>query len=232
MARPRQGQPPFGTPHQQMLQAAAGEQADPYHAPGAGLYPACIALRPEFLRQPSVVHRPLADLCLFGSLQSATNVVPFTVFAAGRDLLTLQAYADWSVAAFFHAAVGAVPELPQAVQLLTTGLPGLAEPQFVLTAAGAPSLSVPLDLRDFGGPVVAINPAGGGSLETVLQEILGMEEAELLQEHLLRRDLFLQDARGGIHTAFPEAADDLQWLRLRSRAPLHRGAPLPGHGAW
>ena len=217
-------------PAQLLLQAAAAEQADPYHAIGAGLYPACIDFRPAFLRQPSVVHRPLADLCLFSSLQSATNVLPFTVLATGRDVFTLQAYSDWSLAAFFHTAVGVVSELPQAVQLLTTGLPGLAEPQFVLTTAGAPCLAVPLDLREFGGNVVVVNPAPSTSLEDLLQGELDLAEDDVLQDHLLRRDLFLQDARGGMQTAVPEDAADLQWLRLRSRTPARISSLWPNPG--
>ena len=122
-----------------------------------------------FARRSSGCASALGCLCLFSSLQSATNVLPFTVLATGRDVFTLQAYSDWSLAAFFHTAVGVVSELPQAVQLLTTGLPGLAEPQFVLTTAGAPCLAVPLDLREFGGNIVVVNPAPSTSLEDLLQ---------------------------------------------------------------
>ena len=119
-------------PAARLARLAAAEQADPYHVPGAGLYPACINFRPAFLRQAPVVHRPLADLCLFGHSGSGPGPLPFTVFAAGQDPLVLHAYPDWSPAAYFHAATGAFNDLPQAVQLLMPGLPGFPEPQLVL----------------------------------------------------------------------------------------------------
>ena len=50
LARPKSNQSGQSMPAQLLLQAAAAEQADPYHAIGAGLYPACIDFRPAFLR--------------------------------------------------------------------------------------------------------------------------------------------------------------------------------------
>ena len=143
-------------PVQLLIDLAAAEQADPYYANAAGLYPACIELRPGFLRHPDVVHRPLAELCLLRNLRTAPSALQFSVLDAEHGVLTLQAYADWSLAAFFHAVNGALADLPRSVQLLTAGLPGLAEPQFVRTAASATNLAVPFDFRGFGGPVVVV----------------------------------------------------------------------------
>ncbi|CAE7777776.1 unnamed protein product [Symbiodinium sp. CCMP2592] len=210
---------PGATP-QQLLQLAAEEEAVPYHQPGAGLYPACVAFQPDFLRQPEVVHRPLADLCLFAGLQTGTGCLDFTVHVAGAAPTTLQAYSDWSLASFFHAAIGAIPELPQAVQMLVSGVPGLPEPQFVLTAAGATSPAVPVDFRFVGGPIATVCATQADSIEHLLQFAPGLEMSEHVQELLLQRDLFLQDARGGVHTAVPGQAADLQWLRVVSRAGI------------
>eukprot|EP00439_Symbiodinium_sp_Y106_P015160 s9841_g2.t1 len=141
-------------PVQLLIDLAAAEQADPYYANAAGLYPACIELRPGFLRHPDVVHRPLAELCLLRNLRTAPSALQFSVLDAEHGVLTLQAYADWSLAAFFHAVNGALADLPRSVQLLTAGLPGLAEPQFVRTAASATNLAE----RNFNIPVLVYQP--------------------------------------------------------------------------
>ncbi|CAE7300846.1 unnamed protein product [Symbiodinium sp. CCMP2592] len=214
------GEPQEATPAQRLLRLAAAESADPFHQAGAGLYPSCVAFSPDFLRRPEVVHRPLADLCLFDSLQVSTGGLDFTVHAAGAEAIAMQAYPDWSLATFFHAATNAVPQLPQAVQLLLSGVPGLPEPQFVLTAAGANGIAFPVDFRFIGGPVVTVSAAQGDTIEQLLQHAPGLETSEAVQDLLLHRDLFLQDARGGIHTAVPENAAELQWLRVVNRAGI------------
>ncbi|CAE7814113.1 unnamed protein product [Symbiodinium sp. CCMP2592] len=219
-ARVPTGMPNSSLPAQRLMQLAAAEAADPYHQEGAGLYPSCIALRPAFLRQPEVVHRPLADLCLFESLRATTGGLEFTVHVAGAEAALLPAHSDWSLAAFFHAATGVTAELPQAVQLLMSGVPGLPEPQFVLTAAGADEPAVPVDFRFVGGPIVTVSAVPGQDIEHLVQAAPGLEESDLLQELLLNRDLFLQDARGGVHTAVPDNAAELQWLRVVSRAGI------------
>ncbi|CAE7517987.1 ABCB5 [Symbiodinium sp. CCMP2592] len=169
-------------------------------------------------KQPAVVHSPLVDLCLYGSLTTASNAFHFTVLAAGLPCLTEPAHRDWTVAGFFHAAVNSVPALPQSVQLLTHSIAGLPEPQFVLTTAGARAGAVPIDCRGIGGPVTVVQAPAGTDIGDLLQDVPELAELDCIQELLLQRDLFLQDSRGGIHVAIPDEAADLQWLRLVSRS--------------
>ena len=129
---------------------------------------------------------------------------------------------------------GALPDLPGAVQLLTSGVPGFAEPQFVLTGAGAPHPVLPFDLRGLGGPVTALSLAPGVAVEDMVREAPSLDLSELMQDLLLRHDLFLQDARGGMHTAIPSEVEHLQWLRLRSRSHPDHGmvCQLPPWGGF
>ena len=66
--------------------------------------------------------------------------------------------------------------------------------------------------------LLLLEAAAGVTVEELVQATPETAELPFLQELLLRRDLFLQDARGGVRTAIPEEAADLQWFRIVGRS--------------
>ena len=157
------------------------------------------------------MHHPLVDFCLFPGLGTPFSAGrpghphTFTVFAAGRPVTTLPATTAWSAAHFFQAAFAWLGHTPRQAQMLTQGLPGLPEPQIVLTTHDAPSsaLVVPVDLRGLGGGIVPIAAVPGQPAQDLVQDIQVLGATHPLVP--LFHDLFLQD---------PALLDDVQWLRV------------------
>ena len=82
--------------------------------------------------------------------------------------------------------------------MLTPGLSGLPEPQLVLTMDDVLGTALAVDLTGMGAGAVVLDLTPGTPVEDVTQSLqVDGAAVSLLQELALRRDLFLQDARGG-----------------------------------
>ena len=180
--------------------------------------------RPADLCHDNCAHHPLADFCLFPSLGAPFSAGrpehphTFTVLAAGRPVTTLPANTAWSAAQFFHAAFAWLGHTPRQAQMLTPSLPGLPEPQIVLTTHDAPSsaLVVPVDFRGVGGGVVPTIAVPGQPAQELVHDVQILDTVHPFLP--LFHDLFLQDTRGGVHDQVPALLDDVQWLRVCSLA--------------
>ena len=175
---------------------------------------------PTDLCQGDLLHRPLSESCLFPSLgpPSAQGVQvaahQFTVIAHGHPVVTLPATTAWTLANFFQAAFAWLGHAPRSARILTQSLPGLPEPQIVLTDQDAHpnAVVVPLDLRPWGMSVMPAALTPGLHVSEVLSQ-LQLPTLDLPGSPFYH-DLFLQDARGGVHQYTPDSLDEVQWFRL------------------
>ena len=177
---------------------------------------------PADLCQGDFLHRPLCESCLFPGLgppfaQSSHTVDhQFTVLLCGRPVTVLPATTAWTLANFFQAAFAWLGHAPRHALLITQSLPGLPEPQIVLTDQDThPAATVvPLDLRTWGGEVVPVALQPGMHVS----DVVGQLQLSWLEPpgDPLYHELFLQDTRGGVHYHIPDNLDDVQWLRLCS----------------
>ncbi|OLQ11339.1 hypothetical protein AK812_SmicGene4821 [Symbiodinium microadriaticum] len=175
---------------------------------------------PADLCQGDLLHRPLSDSCLFPSLgppsAQGTPVAAhqFTIIANGHPVVTLPATTAWTLANFFQAAFAWLGHAPRFARILTQSLPGLPEPQIVLTDQDVPpsAVVVPLDLRPWGVNIVPVVLTPGLPVSEVLSQLqLPMFE---LAGNPIYHDLFLQDTRGGVHQHTPDSLDEVQWFRV------------------
>ncbi|CAE7826695.1 unnamed protein product, partial [Symbiodinium sp. CCMP2456] len=164
--------------------------------------------------QPLAASFLFPDLAGAGGSGLAVGTHYFAVIAWDRPVGVLPAAADWSLASFFQAAETWLGHAPRIALLLTHSVPNLPAPQFVLTDYDVPASAevVPLDLRPWGGDVVPLVAVPGSAVGDVLNHLPGLPP--VLGQVPLHHDLFLQDARGGLHAHIPEDLSDVQWFRV------------------
>ena len=204
------------------------EIAHPMMFAGAAL-PAGTCL-PVDLCQGDFLHRPLSDSCLFPRLgpplAHGAQIMEhqFTVMACGRPITVLPATTAWTLANFFQAAFAWLGHAPRHALLLTQSLPGLPEPQIVLTDqdTSIAATVVPLDLRTWGGEVTPVALTPGMHVSDVVGQFQ-LPQLEPLGSPIYH-DLFLQDTRGGVYQHTPDSLEEVQWFRVCSQA--REGGPL------
>ena len=177
---------------------------------------------PTDLCQGDFLHRPLSDSCLFPSLGPPfvrgmqTTAHQFTIITCGHPVVILPATTAWTLANFFQAAFAWLGHAPRHARILTQSLPGLPEPQIVITDQDVPSEAsvVPFDLRAWGVSVLPVVVSPGQHISEILGQL--QLPAFELPGSPLYHDLFLQDTRGGVHQHLPDSLDDVQWFRMCS----------------
>ncbi|CAE7501382.1 unnamed protein product [Symbiodinium sp. KB8] len=176
--------------------------------------------QPADLCQGHGINRPLAELCLFpclGSPFAAASIGrphQFTVLTHDWPVTLLPAVTTWTAVSFFQAAFAWLGHMPRRAQLLTQSIPGLPEPQIVLTDQDVPAsaLVIPLDLRGVGG---GITPAVLEPGQTVVEVVHTLHTPDMPPlDAPIYHELFVQDTRGGVFSQVPDALSDVQWLRV------------------
>ena len=181
-----------------------------------------VHLVPDGLRQPYGARVPASQLRLFPQLDPTAKdnrPVTFLMMVKGYPPVKLQGGRQWSLLDFASYAASQLDEPVRRVQLLTTSVPGIQEPQVVVTEGDA-GLDL-ADLRGFGAGVLPTALSPGMTCEDVLQA------AQLLDASLQATlsgvsvsDLFLQDAQGQVYEALPAHLLHMQWLVVRRRGDL------------
>ena len=164
--------------------------------------------------------RPLVEFCLFPGLgspltaASAGHPHQFAVLMPDRPITLLPAVTTWTAVSFFQAAFAWLGHTPRRAQLLTQSIPGLPEPQIVLTDQDVPAsaLVIPLDLRDVGGGITPVVLEPGQPVAEVLHTLHTPSMPPL--DAPIYHELFVQDTRGGVFSQVPDALSDVQWLRV------------------
>ena len=138
----------------------------------------------------------------------------------GCEPVRLDGSRAWTLLDFCAAAASNAECVPRRVQVLTSPIPAMLQPQIVVTdrADDADSVLLPVDLRAApGGLVVPVLLRHGMSAS----EIVGAIVAEIPDSHtffadaVVGIDFYFQDAAGFVWNKLPDHPQAIQWLALR-----------------
>ena len=198
--------------------------------------------RPRYLEGVEVIprrilvapaaHLPASSLGLFPHFRrEGASAAPYHLLLRGFHPLRRMGQSRWTLMDFCDHAAMDINGSVRCVQVLATSIPGLLQPQIVVTAEAddASAVLLPIDMRAGpGGEVVPVMLRPGSRFEGIVAAI----DAELPGS----RDFFdgLGDARhchfvdsqGLLVEVLPADPRCLQWLELRPTAPpfLERSA--------
>ncbi|CAE7250185.1 unnamed protein product [Symbiodinium sp. KB8] len=195
-----------------------------------------VHLVPDGLRQPYGARVPASQLRLFSQLDPAAKdnkPVTFLMMVKGYPPVTLQGGRQWSLLDFASYAASQLDEPVRRVQLLTTSVPGIQEPQVVVTEGdanidlAAVETVLPVDLRGFGAGVLPTALSPGMTCEDVLRAVQLLDASlQTTLSGVSTSDLFLQDAQGQVYEELPAHLLHMQWLAVRKRGDFLFVVPL------
>ena len=197
-----------------------------------------VHLVPDGLREPYGARVPAAQLRLFSQLDPAAKdnkPVTFLMMVKGYPPVTLQGGRQWSLLDFASYAASQLDEPVRRVQLLTTSVPGIQEPQVIVTEGdanidlAAVETVLPVDLRGFGAGVMPTALSPGMTCDDVLRAVQLLDTSlQTTMSSVSTSDLFLQDAQGQVYEELPAHLLHMQWLVVRKRgdfSPWHLALP-------
>ncbi|CAE7031253.1 ggact.2 [Symbiodinium sp. CCMP2592] len=196
---------------------------------------------PERWATPAALRIPAGQLNLYCASEEHPGAERrYALFDRQRHTSVRKAAADWTIEDYAADAVLNAPEPTAIFQVITVAIAGLPTPQFTLTPAGVPatSLTLPIDARHMGGPVLALLLRPGMPCSEVFDRIAAVFPASRYLVDLATPldGLFLQDALGRVWEALPDDLSTLQWLTVRIDRAAFPGAPqftpISAHSQW
>ena len=186
-----------------------------------------LPLTPGDLAGP-VLHQPVRENTgLLSQAAQDGDYHKFSVFDVTFHLQVRNRGPDWSLLDCIADAVSSAGTRTKAVQLIRHPMPGLPEPQLVLTPASAPvrASALPIDLRGYGFSVYTVEAEPGQSAEDIFTALQSMRAGRrsLLHNGLEPSALDFQDSQTRITTLLQDSVADHEWVQLvsRVRRPLH-----------
>ncbi|CAE7585952.1 unnamed protein product [Symbiodinium sp. CCMP2592] len=176
---------------------------------------------PERWATPALLRIPAGQLNLYCAVEENHDTERrYALFDRLRHTSVRKAAADWTLEDYAADAVMPAPEPTAIFQIVTIAIAGLPTPQFTLTPAGVPaaSLTLPVDARNMGGPVLALLLRPGMPSSEVFDRIASVfPAARYLVDLAAPLDgLFLQDALGRVWES---------WMTVRIDRTAFPGAP-------
>ena len=166
-------------------------------------------------------HMPISGLGLFQLVvRGPERCTPFLLLVRGCVPVRLDGAHTWTLLDFCASAASNAECIPRRVQVLTSPLPDLLQPQIVVTdqAADPACTLVPIDLRAAPcGDIVPVLLRQGMSTPEVIAAIIAEipDSRAFLDEAMSGRGIYFQDAEGFIWDELPPHLSTLQWLVLR-----------------
>ncbi|CAE7233802.1 unnamed protein product, partial [Symbiodinium necroappetens] len=190
----------------------------PRYLEGAEVIPRRILVAPA-------AHLPASSLGLFPHFRrEGASAAPYHLLLRGFHPLRRMGQSRWTLMDFCDHAAMDINGSVRCVQVLATNIPGLLQPQIVVTAEAddVTAVLLPIDMRAGpGGEVVPVMLRPGSRFEDIVAAI----DAELPGS----RDFFdglggsqhchFVDSQGLLVEALPADPRCLQWLELRPVAP-------------
>ena len=170
-------------------------------------------------------HLPISDLGLFQLVtRGSEGCTPFLFMVRGCVPVRLDGARTWTLLDFCAAAASNAECIPRRVQVLTSPLPDLLQPQIVVTdqATDSACALVPIDLRVAPcGDIVPVLLRQGMSTSEVIAAIIEEipDSRAFLDAAMSGEGLYFQDAEGFIWAELPSYLPTIQWLALR-RGPV------------
>ena len=194
--------------------------------------------RPRFLEGVEVLpsrtltapaaHLPASSLGLFPHFRrEESGSTPYHLLLRGFHPLRRIGQSRWTLVDFCDHAAMDINGTARCVQVLTTNIPGLLQPQIVVTAStdDATAVLLPVDLRAApGGEVVPIMLRPGmqfdGIVAAIDAELPGCREC--FEGLGGEGSCHFVDSQGLLVEILPASPQSLQWLELRPTAPPFR----------
>ena len=203
----------------------------PVHVPGvleqADILPTGVLTAPG-------AHIPVAELGLFQLVtRGSAGCTPFLFMVRGCEPVRLDGSSTWTLMDFCASAASNADCIPRRVQVLTSPIPDLLQPQVVVTdrSDDPDSVLLPVDLRAApGGVVLPVLLRQGMSESDVVAAIVAEipDSHAFFAEASVGTDFFFQDAAGFVWTQLPSHLQAIQWLVLRrGPAPMIRPPGVP-----
>ena len=178
----------------------------------------------QILTAPAA-HLPASSLGLFPHFKrDASGSTPYHLLLRGFHPLRRIGQGRWTLVDFCDHAAMDINGTARCVQVMTTSIPGLLQPQIVVTASAddASAVLLPVDLRAApGGEVVPIMLRPGMRFDSIVSAI----DAELpgcrdcLEGLGGAGSCHFVDSQGLLVEVLPADPKSLQWLELRPTAP-------------
>ena len=184
----------------------------------------------QILTAPAA-HVPASTLGLFPHFRrEASGSTPYHLLLRGFHPLRRIGQSRWTLMDFCDHAAMDINGTARCVQLMTTNIPGLLQPQIVVTDAADDVLSVlvPVDMRAApGGEVVPIMLQPGMGFADIVTaidtELPGCREG--FEGLGGAGSLHFVDSQGLLVETLPDNPQSLQWLELRRAAAPFRALP-------
>ena len=170
-------------------------------------------------------HLPVADLGLFQLVtRGSAGCTPFLFMVRGCEPVRLEGSRTWTLLDFCAAAASNAECIPRRLQVLTSPIPDLLQPQIVVTdrADDSESVLLPVDLRAApGGVVLPVLLRHGMSASEVVDAIIAEipDSRAFFADASVGTDFFFQDVAGFVWTQLPGHLQAIQWLVLRRGSP-------------
>ena len=179
-------------------------------------------------------HIPIAELGLFQLVtRGSAGCTPFLLMVRGCEPVRLDGSRTWTLLDFCAAAASNAECTPRRLQVLTSPIPDLLQPQIVVTdrADDLESVLLPIDMRAApGGVVLPVLLRHGMSVADVVEAIIAEipDSRAFFAGASVGTDFFFQDAAGFVWSQLPGRLQAIQWLALRKGAPpIIRPAGVP-----
>ena len=147
-----------------------------------------------------------------------TDVPAYTVFVRGREPIQAQGSIHWTLQDYCCGATLFAEAPLRRLQMLTSPLPGLPVPQFVVTSGSVAEGSsvIPVDMRAFGQGITALLLRPGMTRDSIIAHIIAAAPALRpdLTDPLSSDRYFVCDAGHQVLPHLPSAPHVVQWLRL------------------
>ena len=190
-------------------------------------------LLPKGILTAPGAHLPIAELGLFQLVtRGSAGCTPFLFMVRGCEPVRLDGSRSWTLLDFCAAAASNAECAPRRVQVLTSSIPELLQPQIVVTdRSDDPDLTlVPVDMRAApGGVVVPVLLRHGMSASEVVDAIIAEipDSSAFFADATVGVDFFFQDAAGFVWQQLPCHLQAIQWLVLRrGAAPFVRSSQV------
>ena len=175
-------------------------------------------------------HLPVSRLGIFTlNVRGSARCVPFLLLVRGFTPVRLEGAETWTLLDFCSCAADNAECRPRRVQVLTSPMPDLLQPQVVVTehTVDLHLTLLPIDLRAMpGGDVMPLLLREGMTTADIIAVIVEELPAtkNFLEGAFAEGRVHFQDAEGFVLDSLPRHLHAMQWLALRcTHSPFGRG---------